>query len=301
MRIFMTGATGYVGSAVADALAAAGHDVTALNRSPGKDEGLRGRGHAPFRGDLTDPGGWREEAARHDALVHCAFEYGAPSDADAEAVAALLGAARDGAPEVVVYTSGCWVLGETGEEPADETAPVDRPAEVVAWRPAHERRVLEETGDGVAGAVVRPGMVYGGHSSLTGKLCFGPAAEEGAARCVGDGENRWSMVYRGDLARLYVLLVESRARGVFHGVDGTPLPAARVARAASRAAGAGGDVRHLPLEEAREMLGPVADALSLDQRLAARRSREAGWSPVRTSFVEAAEMAYREWKAARGG
>lgn len=297
MRVFVTGATGYVGGAVADALVEAGHDVTALNRSPEKDERLERRGLRPFRGDLGDPAGWRAEAGRHEALVHCAFDYEAASEADAAAVDALLDAARSGAPDRLVYTSGCWVLGDTGDDPADETAPVDSPAEVVAWRPAHERRVLEGTGEGVTGAVVRPGMVYGGHGSLLGELCFAPAEEEGAARCVGDGENRWSTVYRGDLARLYVLLVESGARGVFHGVDGTPLPAARIARAASRAAGAGGAVRHVPVEEARETLDAVADALCLDQALAAGRSREAGWSPVHGSFVQAAELAYREWKA----
>ena len=123
---------------------------------------------------------------------------------------------------------------------------------------------------------------------------FESAAREGAARYMGDGRNRWSLVHREDLARLYLLVAEKRAGGIFHGVDGRPLPMAEVARAASAPAGAG-DVRPVPLEEAREELGAMADALLLDQALIGRRSAEIGWQPSRRDFVPAAPEPFDEW------
>lgn len=311
MRIFLTGGTGHIGSAVIAELARRGHAVTALNRSPEKEERLVALGASPIPGDAGKPETYRDAALGHDALIHCAFSYeGDTVEVDRAAIGTLIGAARatiergeDGVGEdgsaLVLYTSGCWVLGDTGERLADETEPTD-PAEVVVWRPAHEDRVLGAAGEGLVTAVLRPGMVYGGRGSLSGRL-FQSAAREGAAEYVGDGRNHWSMVHREDLARLYALVAERTGSGVFHGVDGSPVTVLEAARAASEAAGAGGEVRSLPLERAREKLGPVADALTLDQRLTARRSGELGWRPERPSFPAAADEAYAEWREATGG
>jgi nucleoside-diphosphate-sugar epimerase len=141
-------------------------------------------------------------------------------------------------------------------------------------------------------------MVYGGSGSVTAQL-FLSAEEEGASVYVGDGENRWSMVHREDLARLYRMIVEARAPGVFHGVDDHPVRLREAARAASMAAGAAGATRRLPLEEARASMGPMADALVMDQWLVARRAADLGWAPERASFVEEAAAAYEELKATR--
>lgn len=308
MRVFITGGTGFIGSAVVQELLGAGHAVTALNRSPERAENLRRLGVEPLAGELEQPEPYAEAAAEHDAVVHCAFDYAEGGVAtDAAAIEALTTAAREAGeapadgPRIFLYTSGCWVLGDTGGEPAAEDAPTEEPAEVVAWRPAHERQVLDAA-DADAGAlvtaVVRPGMVYGGSGSLTARL-FTSAEEEGASLYVGSGENHWSMVHRRGLARLYRLVVEARASGIFHGVDGHPVRVADAARAASDAAGAGGAIRELPLAEAREGLGAVADALTLDQRLVTRRSAELGWEPEIRSFLDGAEVAYRELVASR--
>lgn len=301
MRVFVTGATGHVGEAVARRLASAGHRVSGLLRSAGKRERLVERGVEPVYGDMTIPASYRPAAREHDALVHCAFRgEGDRMGADRTALDALLDAARLGArPRTVVYTSGCWVLGETGAEPADEDVPVDEPARVVGWRPRHEEIALEAGGEaGLATSVVRPGLVYGGAGSLAGRL-FATAEEQGAAEVPCDGEQRWSFVHREDLADLYLGILEEGASGIFHGVDGVPVPAKEAARAASEAAGAGGRIRTVGREAAREELGAVADALCLDQRLVARRSAELGWGPERPCFPEAVDEAYEEWRAAR--
>jgi nucleoside-diphosphate-sugar epimerase len=238
-------------------------------------------------------------AAGHDVLIHLAADYDDLVASDAAAVDTLIEAARSHMirDAHLIYTSGCWVLGDTGGIPADEDHPTDHPAEAVAWRPAHEKRVLGIPGEGsdLTATVIRPGMVYGGVAGLVTPL-LASAAEEGAAKFVGHGQNNWSMVHRDDLAGLYVRVVEKRASGVFHGVDGSPMRVLDIARAASEAAGAGGETRSVTLKDARERLGPVADALLLNQTLVTRRAEEVGWSPAHPSFVEGVGAAWREYR-----
>jgi len=303
MKVFITGVTGYIGSAVADELLGAGHEVSGLTSSEGKVAELERSGVRPVVGDLGDPGSWRPAAARAEGLVHAAFDYGAddPVALDALAVDTLLSAAGEGAGRrLLAYTSGVWVLGNTGDEPMDEDATPTAPFEIVAWRVAHEQVVLDAAGKGgwrVTPAVIRPGVVYGERRGLMTRF-FQSAEERGASTYLGDGGNRMALVYRLDAARLYREVVERAAAGVFHAVDGTPMTMLDVATAAGRAAGAGEAPRSVSLEEARKELGPVADALCLDQVVAPRRSREVlGWTPRYASFREGAEPAYREWKS----
>ena len=301
MRIFLTGASGYIGSAVTRELVEGGHDVTGMVHSADSVERVRSLGANPVRGELTDPATYAEIAAEQEVLIHLAFDYERAVEADRAALDTLIEAGRSHYIEDahVIYTSGCWVLGDTGDEPADEDAPIDHPAEVVAWRPAHEEWLLGMTGEGagLTPTVVRPGMVYGGAGGLVTSM-FSSAAEEGAARHVGDGSNRWSLVHRDDLAVLYRRIVEERAGGIFHGVDGEPTRVLEVARAASKAAGAGGETRSVPVEEARRSLGPVADAVVLDQALVTRRADEIGWRPQHPSFVQSAGAAWQEFRSA---
>jgi nucleoside-diphosphate-sugar epimerase len=293
MRVFVTGATGYIGSGVVAALVRAGHRVTGLSRSAGKDELLRRLGAEPVRGELGKLSALAGLLEGQDGLVHAAMDYGLGPPADREAVDAMLAAARRGGPRSVVYTSGVWVLGVTPPGGrADEGTRIDHPADAVAWRPAHERLVFDADVHGVSAAVIRPGMVYGGgRGGVVNPALFG------AGEIVGDGENRWSLVHRDDLAELYRLVLEAGATGPFHGVDGAPTRLADAARAASAAAGRGGAFRSVPLAEARQTMGPMADALVMDQVVVSTRGPEVGWRPERPPFVESARDAFREWAA----
>lgn len=295
MRVFVTGATGYIGSAVVAALARAGHRVTGLSRSAPGDEAVRRAGGEPIRGELAKLGALEGAMRDHDALVHAAFDYVMGPGADRAALDAMLAAARAGGPRAVVYTSGVWVLGATPlRVKFDEGALLNQPATAVAWRPAHERAALDAAIPGVVAAVIRPGLVYGEKRGLVSAL-FESAVKRGAAEVVGDGEQRWAFVHRDDLAELYRAVVERRGKGIFHGVDGQAVKVRDAAQAASAAAGRGGAVRSIPIAEARNKMGPLADALALDQVVITKRAGEVGWAPRHPGFVQDAGAAFREW------
>ena len=203
---------------------------------------------------------------------------------DRAAVEAMVGAlAQFNRP--FIYTSGCWVLGNTGYKIADEDTPL-APTPLVAWRPANERLVLEAAGHGVQGIVLRPAMVYGRGGGLVTSFVQS-AREHGAARVIGDGQNRWTFVHVDDLAALYVLALRSAAGTLLFAAHGAAVRVREVAEAASRAAGADGKVETVPIEEARKTMGPFADALALDQQISGGRAqRVLNWQPRGPSVLE---------------
>jgi uncharacterized protein YbjT (DUF2867 family) len=141
VKVFVTGATGYLGSGVVRELTAAGHEVLGLTRMAGKASYLEGLGVRPVVADLRDTASWGGEAREADALVHLAAEDSdARASLDRTAVEALVAAGREGRARVLVYTSGCFVMGETGDEPVGEDGSTEAAPEMVAWRPAHEDR-----------------------------------------------------------------------------------------------------------------------------------------------------------------
>jgi nucleoside-diphosphate-sugar epimerase len=298
VRIFVTGASGYIGIAVVQVLTRAGHEVTGLYTNPEKEGILRFWGAEPLKGGLENPSAWEEFAAEHDAIVHIGMSRSpnAP-ETDRRVVEAMLSAAQlKGLTKSFIYTSGVWVLGDTHGKNTDESSASAHPAELVEWRPVVGEMVLNVRSDDLATAVIRPGLVYGGKAGIVSML-FESASKDGAAWCIGDGQNHWSLVYLADLAQLYRLVIEKPARGIFHGVDNHPLKAVEIAKAASRAAGKNTAVKSLPLAEARKQWGLMADALLLDQNVVSRRSHDLGWKPSHSSFLKHASEAFREWSS----
>ena len=297
MQVLVTGATGYIGFAVAAALRRAGHRVLGLARSEAKARRLTQHEIEPVIGDLADPNTYLEVASHCALLVHTAFDYAAGGVAkDKSAIDTLLEAGRRGAkPKTFVFTSGAWVYGDTGDRMVDETTPPN-PTRLVAWRPAHEQLVLQAAG--VRGLVVRPGDVYGGPGGLTGQWFAGPSTGK-PPLVVGDGSNRVPMVHIDDLADAYVRIGESGLAGeIFNVNDRSRFTVLEMATAAARAAGYQGDVRPTPLPEARKTLGDFADALALSQHIDARKAvRLLGWQPTHAGFLDEADVCYRAWKA----
>lgn len=301
LRIFMTGATGHVGRAVAEALLNAGHSLTALVRTSQGALDVTALGAKPIVGALDDPRTYVAIAGEHDVLVHTAFEYDASGAelraTDQIATRALLDAAATSATvRQLIYTSSAFLLADCGDAPVDESTEPTPASAASEWRLGMEQEVLSRSAaSGFRGTVVRPGLVYGGRGGTMPQL-FGDAEGAGLVRYHGDGTNRWPLVYRHDLATLYRLVAESGTGGVFHGVDGTPMPVRAVAEAASHAAGWEGRTRSIAFEElpANER-EHARRALGRDVPVTSTRSATLGWKPSYASFAEGAAQAYREW------
>ena len=260
-----------------------GHLVYALAHSDAGAEDAEAEGYQVVRGDLRDTELLKAQAAEADAVIHAAFEMSPDGGAvDAAAVEAFLEALA-GTEKPLLYTSGAWLYGSTTGEPATEDDPLD-PPDIVAWRVPVEERLVEAATD-VRTVILRPALVYGRAGGVPAMLTHS-AVERGAVRYIGRGANRWSMVHVGDLAALYRLALEAAADGslpagtVLNAAHGTPVTVAEAAEAASFGAGTEGAIRPWPLEEAQEALGPLADALMLDQDVSGERAKRLlEWRP----------------------
>jgi nucleoside-diphosphate-sugar epimerase len=292
MRIFLTGGTGYIGAAVLDAFVRAGHTVEALVRNSEKAADVQARGAQPLLGDLSKPATYADAAALADVAIHAAFEYSPRGpELDRAALDAILPPSAD-KERLVIYTSGIWVLGSgTG---LDEGAAVN-PLEMVAWRPAHERRVLEAAINGTRTVVVRPGIVYGGSRGIIADL-FKNAAN-GLVRVIGTGDNHWPVVYDRDLGELYLrLALNSDASGIYHANDEGDETVNEIVTAIAGQVSINPSIRHVPFEEARKKMGPVADALVLDQTVRSPRARAIGWTPALHSVGRNTARLFEEWR-----
>src|SRR5215210_2896205 len=283
MRVFLTGATGYIGSAVAERLQAAGHELTALARSDASAAKLASAGIQAVHGDFADPATVGGAAGSADAAISLATTY--DPGIDGPAIDAILRALA-GSNKPFIYTSGIWSHGDTGGKVVDETSPPN-PAELVRWRQKVEERVLDGAKRAIRSVVIRPAIVYGRGGGIPAGFVES-ARTGGAAQHVGTGENRWPFVHVDDLADLYLLALEKAPPGTrLLGVSGPSYPVRDVAAAASRGAGAGGKTVGWPLEEARAKIGAYADALVLDQQASGKRAEQLlGWRPSRPNVLD---------------
>jgi nucleoside-diphosphate-sugar epimerase len=300
MRFFLSGATGYVGSAVMEAGLRAGHHVTALVRDPEKAEHVSSRGATAVIGELMKPASYAAAAEQCDVVIHTAREHSKRLQlVDRQAIDTLMAAAGRradaGLPACVIYTSGVWVLGHT-QGAAKEDALLDPPAHV-SWRPAHEAIVLDGARNGLRTAVIRPGVVYGGARGVIGDLL--KDARNGLVRVVGTGRNHWPCVYDRDLADAYIRVATTPdASGVFHVNDEADERVDDIVEAISRHVRTRIDIRHVPLEEARTKMGTYADALALDQIVRSPRMRALGWSPALHSVAGNVARLLEEFRTA---
>ena len=258
MRIFVTGASGWIGSAVVPELLGAGHEVVGLARSEASAQRLEAAGAIVQRGDVDDPDGLAKAAADSDGVIHLAFQhevafggnFAAAAAADRRAVEAM-GAALADSDRPFVLASG--MLGLTAGRVATEDDGLVPSAEVRA-NPAGRRAAtallaLSLRGIGVRSSVLRfPPTVHGDGDHGFVATLVGIARQRGVAGYVGDGTNRWPAVHRSDAARLARLAVEAAPAGsVLHAVGDEGVPFREIAEAMGRhlgiPAGVGGPRR----------------------------------------------------------
>jgi nucleoside-diphosphate-sugar epimerase len=299
MKVFITGATGYVGFSVATAYRRAGHEVWGLTRSEDKARRLARHEIRPVVGSLQTADRWRDTAGGCSVLIHAAVDYQTdPFALDLQTVEFLLSLAGHGPrPKTLIYTSGVWVYGSTRGMLVDETAPLN-PPRMVARRPATEQLVLA-AGD-VRGLVIRPGCVYGYQGGLTGTW-FSGAVHEKNLSAVGDGGNRWTMVHADDLADAFLRAGQSGLRGeVFNITDRSRWSVAEMLQAVARVTGCAGKVQFVPVAEASKSMGDFAECLALDQHVDSRKALNLlGWQPRHGGFVDGVETYFASWQAAQ--
>ena len=292
MRVFVTGASGHIASAVIPELLDAGHQVIGLARSDDAAAAVEARGAEVCRGDLDDLDGLAEAAREADGVIHLAFkhealltgDFGAAVAADLAAIQAM-GEALIGSGKPFVTTSGTLMLtgaGITGR-PGTEADAVEAGPRVDA-----ENYVVSLGEQGVRSSVVRlPPLV---HSPLDhhgfGPALIGFARQRGSAAYIGDGTNRWPAVDTRDAARVYRLALESAPAGTrLHAVGDAGVPFRDIAAVIGEMLGV--PAVSVTPEGAGEAVGFLAGFAGLDNLVSAERTRELlGWAPRYPGLLE---------------
>jgi len=287
LNIFITGATGYLGSAVAVALLKHGHRVDALVRSDDGARRVEGIGAMAVRGDLGNPTSYLARAQAADAIVHCAFEYlGDGSEhwqLDVMVSLALLRAARHGGMRFV-YTSNAYLPSIDDERCVGEPEGADASSAPHHWRLGLERNLIDEGRD-VRVSIVRPGMVHGGQGGGTIADLFDTARRCRVLPYIAErATNRWSLIHLDDIAALYAAILARDASGIFHAVDERAPSVESVAGAIASACGAKA-VAMSSSEAARHLSAHTLEIMRRDVALVAPRSRALDWHPRAADFV----------------
>ncbi len=306
MRIFVTGASGWIGSAVVPELLGAGHDVVGLARSEASAEALEAAGAMVRRGDVDDPDGLAKAANDSDGVIHLAFQhevafsgnFAAAAAADRRAVEAM-GAALADSDRPFVLASG--ILGLTAGRVATEDDGLVPSAEVRA-NPAGRRAAtalltLSLRGVGVRSSVLRfPPTVHGDGDHGFVATLVGIARQRGVAGYVGEGTNRWPTVHRSDAARLARLAVEAAPAGsVLHAVADEGVPFGQIAQAMGRHLGL--PTASIAPADAAEHFAHLGHFVASDSPATAAVTGELlAWSPTGPSLLEDLEQDhyYRE-------
>ena len=284
MKIFMTGASGYIGGTVAARLVAAGHAVSGLARTEVAAAKLASRGMGAVRGELSSHRIVRDAARAADAVINCA-------DASDPFVVAAIAEGLAGSGKPFLHTSGSSVIGDKAAgRLSAKIHHEDTPSEPLpekVQRVAVDRAVLAAAGEGVRAVVLCPGLIYGegrgtNPDSIQVPSLIRQAVKSGVPRYIGAGENVWSTVHIEDVASVYLRALESARPGSFFYVENGESSLKSIVESIARLLGARRPAESWSIDEAIAEWGPQAAWFSLggNSRVRADKARAMlGWKP----------------------
>ncbi|MFZ1886790.1 MAG: SDR family oxidoreductase [Candidatus Binataceae bacterium] len=289
MRVFVTGATGFIGSALVPDLINAGHQVLGLTRSEAGAKSLAAAGAGVHRGSLEDLASLKSGAAKADSVIHLAFihdfsKFQENCDTDRRAVAAL-GSGLAGSDRLLIVTSGTAVIA-----PGRLATEKDAPAGAIP-RLTTEQEAAALAGPGVRVCVVRLPQVHDWNKQGLITYAIDIAREKGVSAYVGDGKNRWSAAHLSDTACLYRLALEKGSAGCYHAVAEEGVPLKDIAEVIGRRL-------KLPVvsktpAQAAEHFGWLGMFAGLDCPASSALTRERlGWRPVGPGLIADLEHAH---------
>jgi nucleoside-diphosphate-sugar epimerase len=286
MHVFVTGATGWVGSAIVPELLQNGHTVLGLARSEESARKLSGQGAEALMGTLEDMDVLKEGASRCDAVIHAGFihnfaDYAGSAAKDAVAIAAM-GEVLKGTSKPFVVTSGSLARGDDKKIPLQETDE----AGPYFPRLATEKATLALADAGVKAMVLRlaPSVHGSGDQGFVYRLVE-MAKEKGFSAYVGEGGNAWPAVHRKDAAVLYRLAIEKPAGRILHGFDDQAVAFKEIAQAIGQRVGV--KVKSVPANEAEAHFGWLSFFVSMESGATSQWTKDQfGWTPKEIGLLE---------------
>jgi nucleoside-diphosphate-sugar epimerase len=290
MRVFVTGATGFIGFSVSQELIGAGHQVLGLSRSEAGAKALAGIGAQVHQGDLEDLESLRSGAAMADGVIHCAFnhdfsKFAANCEMDRQAIE-VLGSAISGSGRPLVVSSGIGPLAP-GRTATEEDMP---PANPTQFPRVSEQTAVAVAARGIPTAVVRLPQVHDPIKQGFVSLLIAVARQKAVSAYLGDGSNRWCAVHRLDAARLYRLALEKAASdrntepARYHAVGEEGVAMKDIAEAIGR--GLKAPVVSLPVDQAIPHFGFLGAFAGFDMPASSAITQRAlGWHPAGPGLI----------------
>ena len=301
MKIFLTGATGYVGAVVAEKLKGKGYKVSGLARNEIAEAKLRGKNIEAVRGELSDFDVLKTAASEADAIIHTAFshnfdDYNDAVKLDREVIKAFGEVLADSNRPLIV-TSSSAVLGDTRNNEADEDYPFGETSSR-KFRGEAERDAIQLSSKGIRSIILRlPLFVYGRAGSSFVPFVIDQAKKENSANYVGSGEQRVSAVHIEDAADLYLLALETSTAKHLYNVSAETVSMKEMNEAVAELLNV--KTKSVSEEKAREQFGKMFEFLSINNQLdATKAKRDLKWTPrdYHSILDEIENGSYRKYK-----